>query len=264
MVEEKINIALQIDNLLILPNKYKTSPYEIITDKYWVEKTYEYQSWKDLSKHQNILSLKIKGTIEGKEKYVSYKSFDKRTGEAIILSDLFSEHGFAAIAKRVCGIEDDTQFTIDNDTICINKDNKKLKKYSLKELKPYLSDYGMNLLFNSQNIVKRNSLREKFMRGTGKNFNGDTMIYKIYISDLDKKGNALIYYWNEKYKSLSSYSEATIKAGILQADDYYYDKSIKQKVHNMYSLHLERQNDGTWVGDLQLGSPFYRLIFKEY
>ncbi len=258
-VAEKVNIILQIDNLLDLADK---DPYAIITNRCSVKKIFEYLSWVDLSKHPNILSVKMNGLIGKKEKFVFYHFFDKRTGDAFILSDLFSENKFKTISKETPDIKEDSAFEIDKDSLYIKTDKK--LKYALEELKPHLSDYGINLLFKSDTILKRNSLRQKIMRGTGKNYSGDKMVYKIYISDLDNKGNATVHYWNDKYKGISTYTDASIKNGILQADTYYYDSFNKEKVHGMYSLHLKKQENKTWIGNLQLGSPFYKLTFKEY
>lgn len=263
-VEEKVNTSLHINNLLILPGKYKKSPYGVITNKRTVRQTYEFQSWVDLSKHPNILSVKIKGVADGKETFIFYSFFDKRTGDRFIFSDLFTKQGFKNLKKEIDNIEEETRFIIDNDTIYIDQGTRIPKKYHLTEIKPYLNDYGINLLFESENIVRRNSLREKFMEGKGVDYGGKPIVYQIYIPVLDKKGNATIYYWNKKYRVLNFFSDSKIKNGILQADDYYYDTFRNKKTHNMYSLHLEKQSDDTWVGELQLGSPFYKLTFKEY
>ncbi len=267
-VEEKINTALQIDYLLILPNTYEDNPYKVITNKcsfgLRVKEIYEFESWTDLSKHPNVLSLKIKGRKAGDKAFIFYSFFDKRTGDSFIFGDLFSKEGFGKLQKKIPFIKKENQFIVEKEAIYINKGDAIPKKYSLEELKPYLSNYGTNLLFESDSIMKRNSLRGKFMEGKGLNYSGDTMIYEIYIPELDNNGNATIYYWSKKHKDLSFYSKSTIKNGVLQADDYYYDKFSKEEVHNMYSLHLEKQSNKTWVGDLQLGSPFYRLTFKEW
>ncbi len=267
-VEEKVNTALQIDELLILPGKYKDNPYEVVTDRsalgIQIDEKYEYKSWVDLSMHPNVLSVKLEGEKGGKQTFIVYRFFDKRTGDSFIFADLFSKEGLKELRKEIHSIKNNNRFILEKNTIYIDKGKRIPKKYSLEQLRSYLSDYGLNLLFESDSIVRRNSLRGKFMEGTGKNYNKEPMNYLLYISQLDKKGNAKVYYWNKKTQDLNWYSDATIKKGVLQADDYLYDSRSKEKTHAMYSLHLEKQKDSTWVGELQLGSPFYSLTFQEY
>ncbi len=267
-VEEKVNTALHIDELLILPDKYKISPYEIVTyQNIWgiqFDDKYEYESWTDLTMHPNVLSVRIKGEKEDKQRFVFYKFFDKRTGDSFIFSDLFTKEGLMKLQDEIPSIGEINRFILKKDTICIDKGYNISKKYSLKNLKPYLSDYGVNLLFESDSIVKRNSLRGKFMEGKGENSSGEPMHYWLYIAQLDDNGSATVYYWNKKLMDLNWYSDATIKDGVLQADLYFYDNQSKENVHAMSSLHIKKQKDNTWFGELQLGSPFYELSFQEY
>ncbi len=267
-VEEKVNTALQVDFLLVLPDSYKNSPYEVITNQsgfgLGVAEIYEFESWTDFSKHPNVLSLRLKGKKGGEKPFIFYTFFDKRTGDPFIFKDLFSKKGFRKLQRKIPCLKQDSRFILEKEMIYIDKGDSIPQKYPLEELKPYLSNYGANLLFESDSIIKRDSLRGKFMEGKGESFSGDTMIYRIYIADLDDKGNAAVYYWNKKVMYLDWYSDATIKNGILQADDYIYDNLTDEVEHAMYSLHLEEQEDKTWVGDLQLGSPFYELRFQEY
>ncbi len=267
-VEEKVNTALQIDELLILPGKYKDNPYEVVTYRsvlgIQIDEKYEYKSWVDLSMHPNVLSVKLEGKKGGTRAFIVYRFFDKRTGDSFIFADLFSKEGLQELRKEIPSIKDNNRFVVEKNTIYIDKGKRIPKKYPLEQLRSYLSNYGLNLLFESDSIVRRNSLRGKLMEGKGEDYNKKPMNYLLYISQLDKEGNAKVYYWNKKIKDLNWYSDTKIKNGVLQADDYIYDSRSKEKVHAMYSLHIEKQKDSTWVGELQLGSPFYSLTFQEY
>lgn len=262
-VEEKINTALHIDWLLVLPDK-NDNPFEVIINKTSIDDKYEYTSWNNISKHPTIIAVSVNGIKNDKNAFTFYKFFDKRTGDSFELNDLFSDKANRFLRKLNASIEKDVPIHLSKDSIFINPETKSSVRYSIEELKPFLNEYGTNLLFESDHVLRRKSLSGKFMKGLGKGFGGKPLHYMLYISDVDAKGNAQVFDWNTKYRDLTFYYESTIKNGVLQADDYLYDSLSKEKVHSMMSLHLEKQSDGSWTGELQTGSPFYEITFTDY
>lgn len=285
-IEEKVNSFLQLKYLLHLPGKFKQNPFEIVTNPKKVNQVYHYESWKYLKLKKNIFGIQLNGKIASKDESFEYiQHFDLRSGDFFSFNDLFSEKGLQKIQKEITekikvivnknklsSSEYESkprhEFLENKLVIFLSKTRKEQLIFSYTELKPLLSDYGDNLLFPSKEILKRPDIANKLLRGQGVTNKGTKyerkLNYNILIFDISKDGKASIYRWKESLKNAEEYFEASVIDNTIQADDIIWDKRSKRKVHLMYSLHLEKSSNNDWSGKLQLGSPSYSLIFKEY
>ena len=279
-IEEKVNSYLQLIFLKHLPGKFEEYPFEIIDDESKVTSRYMFQSWEQTFLNSNIIDIILNGTRNGKPfQYKEY--FDSRTGDSFVPWDLLNDKGKkevdTAIKQKIGDLVDEGKlpsleqnvslsYSILQDAlvfIFLDADNEELV-LPFSELESSLSEYGKNLLYSSDNVLRRPSISGKLLRGVGGYGDSKRVKCTIFIQNIKETGEARVFRWNTKLKNKQEYTEATIKDGVLQADDYYLDKFTDKKTHGMYSLHLEKQKDNSWIGELQLGSPSYPMVFKEY
>ncbi len=283
-IEEKVNYFLQMKYLLHLPGKFKNDPFEKLSDKDLVKNNYHFKSWKQQKLNKNILSVQLNGTLNKKPfKYLEH--FDLRTGDFFILNDLFNEEGQQNLRKeittkikelvdqkKVPSLKHNVSLSyqlLENELVIVFtkiKDEKLILSYS--SLRPFLSAYAINLLFPSEKIIRRPDMANKLLKGEGIINKGKKyerkLNYSILIFGIKEDGTATIYRWKDSLKNTEKYIEASINENVIQADDIIWDDRANKKIHLMYSLHLEKLSDGIWNGKLQLGSPIYPLVFKEY
>lgn len=280
-IEEKINYFLQIKYLLHLPGKFEENPFEKVLDK--KNSSNKYKNWKERKLNKNILCVELNHIRNG-EPITFLEHFDLRTGDFFELFDLFNNEGkqklHKIISKKIETLlnkgklpsKGNTELSyklLENELAIVflkAKDDDLILNYS--EIKPLLSNYAINLLFPSKETLRRPDMANKLLKGEGFVDKGGKyerkLNYSILISKDAKDGKATIYRWKDTLKNAEKYTDVSIKENIIQADDYAWDKFAKKRVHLMYSLHLEKIDKYSWEGKFQLGSPVYRLIFKEF
>jgi hypothetical protein len=97
-IAEKINIFLQIEELEQAPNGYKEHPFEKVTyDTNRCCNGVNFVSWKKNETPHNIFSLTL--TKEALTGFTVTHNFDARTGNKLMLKDIFSEVGTKEIQK---------------------------------------------------------------------------------------------------------------------------------------------------------------------
>lgn len=91
-VAEKINTFLQVEYLEHVPGVFKKHPFEKVCYNPITENpNTSFDGWEKLGTPKNILSLKIEGEYNGAypEHFDNWRNFDLRTGNPILLKDLF-------------------------------------------------------------------------------------------------------------------------------------------------------------------------------
>ncbi len=235
-VEEKINIFLQLEYLEHLPNKFKNNPFEKIAfDKNNCCGSVSFYEWKKNNSPKNILSITIKGSSTGAypEDFEQYQNFDLRTGNQIILSNIFSNNGLEEITK-----------------ILNLKVNNRIQKY-LSEIKFSLKNNN-NTADEKETIEQQIELYEDCIQFV----NDNNLNYPIYyfekdsiqfvrgrcsshairaIDDLSEYKNSFSY--NEVNKYLSTYGTNLINGSseniICQNPEA---KFYKGKINNKYLI----------------------------
>jgi len=277
-IAQKVNYFLQLKYLLHLPDIFDSNPFEKVLDKDIVSNDYEFINWKQRKLNDNILCIQLDQKLNGKS--ITYlEHFDKRTGDFFELNDLFNEKGkqnlHEKISKKIKQLVDigkvpSLKYNValsykiqENKLVIVFLKIQEELELPFSELTPFFSDYGKNLLLPSKTIIRRPDMANKLLKGEGTAFNRK-LNYSILIFNIGKEGKATIYRWKDILKKAEKYTDATVKGNVIQADDFYWDKFAKKKTHAYYSLHLEKLANGDWEGKLQLGSPFYNLVFKEF
>ena len=100
---DKINTFLQIKHLEHLPKKFTKNPFEkVASDPQNCCSYTEFYDWKVNKTNASILSLSISGETNGAypEGFDDYENFDTKTGNPILLKELFTESGFKSIDKQ--------------------------------------------------------------------------------------------------------------------------------------------------------------------
>jgi len=103
-VEEKINTSLQLEYLEHLPNVFKSNPFEkVMYDEKNCCSYVSFYEWKKNTTPKNILSIVINGEGSGAypEEFECYNNFDLRTGNQILLTNIFTKKGKEEIAKTL-------------------------------------------------------------------------------------------------------------------------------------------------------------------
>ncbi len=100
---DKINTFLQIKHLEHLPKKFKKNPFErVASDPENCCGYTEFYSWKVNKTPASILSLFITGETNGAypEGFDDYENFNAKTGNPILLKEVFTESGLESIEKQ--------------------------------------------------------------------------------------------------------------------------------------------------------------------
>ncbi|WP_075341585.1 hypothetical protein [Tenacibaculum agarivorans] len=279
-IQEKVNAFLQLKYLLHLPNDYKNNPFEKVFNREIVANDYEFINWKQRKLNDNIICIQLDQKLNGKS-VIYLEHFDKRTGDFFDLYDLFNNNGkqklHEEISKKIKQLVDigkvpSLQHNVNIsyrlleeqlEIVFIKITNEKLI-LTYDALKPFLSAFGKNLFFPSEDIIRRPDLSNKLLRAESDSFMGKD-IYHILILKVATDGKTKIYKWRDKRKKADKYTEAFVKNDSIKADDFVWDSLQEKKVHAMNKLHLKRlDNDSGWKGEIQSGSMVQYLTFKEY
>lgn len=280
-VEEKVNTIMQLLYQELYPEVFGGEPIEsVLEDTEGTDYSFQVHSWKQFSLHPNIFDIRLTGSEDGLS-YERTETFDTRTGTHFKLWSLYTDEGADFVDRKIKNkitdlTEKETldpstesigvnyQFEENHLAFLINKLEDEKLLISYEELKPYLISYGKNLLLKSDIIVHNPSMEMKLLKGVGGFADNQNVKCTIFISKINKDGEANVYRWSDNHIDRAElYSISTIKNGVLQADDYVFDSLSGKKEHLMYSLHLEKKEDTLWEGTLQLGSPFYPMVFIE-
>jgi hypothetical protein len=103
-VEDKINTFLEVGNLQHLPGDFKKNPFEKVTKSDGFEPgSLSFDDYTRHETHANILSLSLNETGTGAytESFETSYNFDLRTGNPILLNNLFTADGLKSITKNV-------------------------------------------------------------------------------------------------------------------------------------------------------------------
>ena len=273
----KANVFLQIKHLKHLPEDFKAHPFED------AEKAqFQFQDWEERNEHSQIAAVNLIGTYKGKQ-FEDTEYFDLRTGDHFELDDLFtdnSQRGYEApLSDYITELIENKQLPeskritievhLEQDSlgIIVRKATAPIFRLAYSTLEAYLSDYGKGLLLpQTEVVVNRPDPVNKLFLATEQIDTAST--YKsfytpMYILILKSGSGITVYRWNRKSSYASSYTEASLKDGVIQADDYVWDSLEQKKVHVMYALHLEQQENDSWSGHIQTGSPVYYIQLKE-
>lgn len=279
-VEEKVNTIMQLLYQELYPEVFGGEPVEeLFEDTEGTDYSFQVHSWEQFSSHPAIFDIRLIGRDDD-EPFERTETFDIRTGTHFKLWNLFDKDGAAYIDVKIkekitalkekekilpgAAIGINYQIMEEHLAFRLNKieDDKLLISY--KDLNPYLTPYGKNLLLKSDTIVHNPSMEMKLLKGVGGFADNQNVKCTIFISKVYDNGEANVYRWSDdNIDRAALYSEATIKDGVLQADDYVFDSLTGKKEHLMYSLHLEKKEATVWKGTLQLGSPVYPMVFIE-
>lgn len=282
-VEEKINYYLHLKYLKHLPGKFKENPFEIITNPKKVAIPLTFNSFKNRALNNNILCVQLNGIRKDKP-FEFLEHFDIRTGDFFSIFDLFNEEGTKKIHQSISDkIEDlankgEVASSKYNPSLSYKLLNDKLVLVFLKlkqtielnytDLKPYMSDYGKNILFSSKEIIRRSDMNNKLLKGEGITNKGTKyerkLNYSILILGINKDNKATLYKWKDSLKDAQKYYESEVTENQIKGENIIWDERQQRKVNMYHSILLNKNSDGNWEGKLQLGSPSYPMIFKEY
>lgn len=105
LVQDKINTFLQVSELEFVPGSGE-NPFQLASTATNSYTNYVYfYSWKKLDSPKNVLSFQLQGEASGaySEGFITYRSFDLRTGNFLNLQDLFQPNSIAKIEKIING-----------------------------------------------------------------------------------------------------------------------------------------------------------------
>ena len=234
--ETKINTALQLEHLEHLPNRFKNNPFEkVMFDEKNCCGYVNFYEWEKHKTPQNILSITINGEASGAypEEFEQHHNFDVRTGNQILLKNIFSSNGLAEITKtlnlkvknRIQNYLSEIKDTIKNNNLTTEEKERIDDQITLYEsCLQYVED--TNLAYEDYYFEKDSM---QFVRGRCSNH------AMRALDDLYNFKNSFSYKTLEKY--LSTYGADLIKGSSEnKIDSNPESKFYKGKINNKYAI----------------------------